>query len=190
VGNGRSRFDFSLDTIPERWLNAARGSGLSMSPSPLRRRPPRTPVPSAYQHVDPVASFLGGLAVTTVTGIAWYVLEADGTVASPWMLIMVGFVIGLGVRFGGGPYDPGIRAAIALGLYTACVAVVSYLLVHHDLRQSFPNITWAIEERTLVRTRLLAADYALATLGGAWVAVQVNYSWSVRRRPASRQGGR
>jgi hypothetical protein len=179
MSDGTHRLDFSLHGTPERWFHAADESG-NAAIAPMVR-PRRHPIPVTGRRTDPFVSLLAGLAMALVAGFAWYLLELDGAVSSPWVVAVTGLLIGGAVRLGGGPFDPAVRGTISLLLFLVTTLVVSFLVVRHQLAQMDPDLPLAFEERMFLRNRILEPGYALATAGGAWLAIQANYLWARRR---------
>lgn len=177
--NGSPRLDFSLQATPQRWFEAADQSGdLAIAPVARRRR---RPLPVTGRHTDPLIALLAGLAMAMVVGMAWFLLETNGTVTSPWVVAVGGALIGLAVRLGGGPFDPAVRAAISLLVFLVTALAVSFLVVRHQLALISPDVPLAFEERMFVRNRVLEPAYALSTAAGAWLSIQANYLWARRR---------
>lgn len=180
----RHRFDFSLRTVPDRWFDASRESGQE-DVAPVLMPRTRVPVPHG-QHADPVVATLGGLAMAVVAGASWFMLEQEGRITTAWVLVLVAALIGLSVRIAGGPYDPGLRATIAVMLYLVTALVVSFLVVRDQLLRADPDLSLSFQEEMFVRNRVLEIDHAAATLVGIWVAVRAACLRSDVQRPGRR----
>lgn len=171
--------DFGLQTVPDRWFDAAAESG-QMDFTPLSRPRPSHPIPSGAR-ADGFAAVLAGMSMCMVAGVCWFLLELEGTMSSPWLVVGLGALVGAAVRLGAGPHDPAMRGMVALILYLVTTVVVSFLIVRYDLRNLDSTLTLAAEERLFLRRRVYEPSYALATAAGAILAVRTNYLWSRRR---------
>jgi hypothetical protein len=178
MADGRNRFDFSLQTVPDRWFDAAEESGQT-DPTPLTRPRPDKAVPHG-QRADPFAAFLAGTAMALAAGTGWFLLEFDGII-SPWSVTVLGILIGTSVRLGAGPYDPAMRATVALVLFAVTAIVVSFLSVRLQLQVTNMDFSFAYEEREWLRRRIYDPAYAGCTALGAVLAARVNYIASNRR---------
>jgi hypothetical protein len=178
MSDGTHRLDFSLQGTPERWFDAAEQSGNeAVAPVAARRR---RPIPVTGRHTDPFVALLAGFAMALVVGLGWFLLELDGTISSPWVVAATGLLIGAAVRLGGGPFDPAVRATISLLVFLVTTLVVSFLVVRYQLAALEPDLPLRFEEHMFIRNRILEPGYALATAGGAWLAIQTNYLWARR----------
>jgi hypothetical protein len=173
-----SSYDFSMETIPDSWVDASVESGQDDT-APLTRRRPRFPVPHAHR-ADSLAALLGGLAMAITVGAAWFALETRNALVSPWLVAAAGLLIGLGVRIAGGPYEPPLRAMIALVLFLVTSFVTSYLIVRHGLRGLHIDLGLPHEEQVFLRRRLLDPEHAVALAAGCWLAIRANYLRSQR----------
>jgi hypothetical protein len=171
--------DFSVPGSPERWLHAAAQSGDGAVAPALRPR--RAPLPVRGHRGDPLGGLLAGIAMAMVVGLSWFLVDTGGATTSPWIATGTGLLIGLAVRLGSGPHDRALRAGISLLLYLVTTLTVSFLAVRHHLAQLDPDLPFGFEERVFVRNRLLDPAHALATAGGAWLAMQASYLRPFRR---------
>lgn len=149
-----------------RWLHTA-------APVGGRRRRPMAP--SISRRADTLGALLAGVAMALTVGVAWFALEMDGTITSPWVVSGAGLLIGIAVRLGGGPFEPAVRAVISLLVFVVTTLAVSFLVVRYQLREMDPDLPLAFEEHVFVRNRVLAPAYAAASAVGAYLTIQLNY---------------
>lgn len=173
MAQAKNKLDFSLETVPERWFEAARESGQTDA-KPLPRARPAKAVPHG-QRADPFAALLAGVAMCLAAGVGWFLLEVEGGVVSPWTPTVMGLLVGASVRLGAGRRDPGVRSIISLALFLITTTVVSFLVVRWQLSEGHLDSSVAFAERAFLRHRVYDATYAGTTSLGALLAIRANY---------------
>ena len=173
MAQAKNKMDFSIETVPQRWFDAAKESGQTDA-KPLSRPRAAKPVPHG-QRVDPFAAVLAGAAMCMAGGVAWFLLEIEAGVISPWTPTVMGMLVGASVRLGAGRRDPGVRAFISVVLFLLTTTVVSFLVVRLQLSRGMLDSSVAFAERAFLRHRVYDATYAGTTTLGALLAMRVNY---------------
>ncbi|MFV0523075.1 MAG: hypothetical protein ACK5RL_01090 [Acidimicrobiales bacterium] len=162
-------YDFSDRTIPQSWHYAAKEAPHADAPAP-KKKDRRRPVP-ARTTADLFSAIVFGGAVSAVTGAGWYLAETVLDVHSPLAPILVGVLIGLGVRFSAGPHDPGARGTLALVFYLLTTSVVVFLLSQGVAQTTSASAGF---ERRLLGTRFGSPVPIFMWVVGAVVSVQIN----------------
>ncbi len=175
----KTRLDFDLKTAPDSWHIAAE-EGPEGDPTPLRRKRYIGTLPVATQ-IDFITSFLAALALSTVFGTLWYLIETKNGSRSPWMAVGLGVVIAIAVRLGGGRDHPDTRAVISVVFYLSTLLVVAYLVErHYNIALWGRHSSLAGSEQALVKYRLTEPVTLAAWCLGLAATVQLSYL--LRRR--------
>lgn len=177
-------FDFSIDTVPVSWRDAEVEAPELDTAAPRSRR--SVSIPSALDRVDIMTSVIAALATSTSCGVAWYLFETRGVSTSPLIALLVGLVIALAVRLGGGQGDPDVRATIAFIFYMATVLMTAYMIERFDYRITYgesPNV--AQTEYWIVRDRISQPLIILGWAGGLVLSTQISYITRKRDRRRS-----
>ncbi len=173
-------FDFSIRSVPDEWKDAAEqapelDAGIMRAKRTVRVRP-------STERVDIMTSVIAALAISGVTGVAWYLFETRGVSDSPLLAILLGLVISIAVRLGGGPGDPDIRATISFIFYLTTVLAVAYMVERYDYQVTYratPNLDQT--EYWIVRDRLKEPTVILGWAAGLVLSTQISYVTRERR---------
>ncbi len=175
----KSSLDFGLRTAPDSW-HAAAEEAPEGDHTPLRHKRYVGSVPVSTQ-VDLITSFLAALAMSSIFGTFWYLLETNDGSRDPWYAIGLGVLIAVAVRLGGGRDHADSRAVVSVLFYLSTIFVVAYLVErHYNVELWGAGSSLAGSEKNLVRYRLTEPE----TLG-AWclgLAASVQVSYLLRRR--------
>lgn len=172
--------NFSLRNVPDTWEEAAL-EGPQGDDAPLRRKRVVGKLPQRYE-MDAMTAFIAGASMTIVAGAAWYFLEIDGAVVSPWLAVMMGMLIAVAVRLGAGQDHPEVRASLSVIFYLVGVFTVAYMIERHQFISLYgPEASIAGGERGLVRDRLTEPLTLAAWACGLVVAAQTSYLFKRRR---------
>ena len=172
-------FDFSTNTVPESWLEAA-SEAPPTEESRLRRHSPLHPIPNG-QPADVFTGLMGGLAVSLISGVAWYLLEVETFLRPAWAPLSLGVLVALAVRLAGGPNDPGMRSTISLVFYLATSSLVFFTAGRHLYAEAYGSTPGLLE----VAQHLFHGRFSDPVAIGAWALaaiLSVQLSWSLRRR--------
>ena len=172
------QLDFSVREMPQAWLDA----------SAEAPQPDETPVvkktrklkSTSHVQMDSVGAVLGAIATSVVGGGAWYYIDTDGVSNSPWLPVILGAVMGLGVRLGGGKPEPSQRASIAVSWYLLTITAVLYALQRTAVLAYLPDAGWSQIERSIIHGYLRDSQNALALMLGGIAAAVINLSSKLR----------
>jgi hypothetical protein len=177
--NTEQDLDFSVDSIPESWHEAA-VEAPKAERRPLRAAGPVELLPTGIS-ADLATASLAGLAMSIVAGYAWYELATAAGLTSPWVAVGLGVVVAVAVRLGGGAHDPQSRAVLSLLLYLATWSIVMFGISRYlfaDLYGSSPSLVEY--EQAFLHSRLAEPPAIVAWVAGAVASVKVSYL--LRRR--------
>jgi hypothetical protein len=165
--------DFSASSAPESWYEAA-----ALAPKgddrPWSRPGPITTMPSGRSIDLPMAA-LTALAMSIVGGCAWYAVDSAGVVTTPWLAVVLGAMIAIGVRLGGGGHDREAGAALAGLFYAVTLLVVNFLAARHSYLDLYgPSSNLVAFEQEVIRSRLTNPWAILAWFSGAAVTVKLS----------------
>ena len=167
-------FDFDIRSAPETWKEAAVDAPEGDA-NPLRRRRVVGDLPIRYE-IDTVTASLSAMIVSIVAGTAWYMVEVENALNSPWVSVVLGALIAVAVRLGAGPHLPEIRATLAVIFYIVTVLAVAYMVERTQFIAIYGNeAAIAGGERGLVRDRLTEPQTVAAWTLGLLTATQVSY---------------
>ena len=165
-------FDFSPRTVPQSWTDAADeapgGDGMPLKKTPQVKTPPiRT-------SLDMFSACVSTVAVSIVTGFAWYVLQLSG-VTTPWIAVALGAAIALALRLGGGRPDSQTRAIMALLFYLATASVVIFLVARHNYAELYGSEPGLLDfEQELLHSRLTEPLAIVAWFTGGFASVWIS----------------
>ena len=167
--NSPDSLDFASQPVPDEWLEAeAEAPQLDSQrrrPREMRRTPP------VATSLDMFAAIVAGAATSIVFGYGWYELQMSGF-TTPWVAVVLGAVIALAIRLGGGREDVQARSMVALLTYIATASVVVFIIARSNyisLYGARPGLTNFEDE--LLHSRLTEPETILAWLLGAAAAV-------------------
>ncbi|MDH3680012.1 MAG: hypothetical protein OEV40_08715 [Acidimicrobiia bacterium] len=173
------RFDFTSETIPSSWHEAATHAPEGTK-TPLRREAPMRAVPTN----DALDLFTAGLSalVTCIIAVSlWYEIDGQTNVSTSWGALALGTAVALAIRFGGGEQDHQVRAVLSLVFYVGALLVALYIIGaanHYELYGSSGDPFDF--ERELLNTRITRPWAVVAWSGGALATVLISYA--LRRR--------
>lgn len=142
-----TNFDFSVRSVPDAWSDAAKEAPQG-TPGPLiDRGVGRHRLPSGIRP-DLITGTLTGLAMTVISGAAWFALDVGGIYRGPWLAVLLGFLIAVSVRLGAGPAGPEQRATVGGVLYLVAVVATTYFIV----RENYANLYRRDPSETQIET--------------------------------------
>lgn len=175
------QFDFSVRELPQAWLDASqeapKGDGRPLS-SKLRKSKKSL---VSERRIDLFGALVGALAISVVTVAAWYGAETGDVWVSPWAPVLVGLVIGVGVRLGAGKPEPSQRASIAVFFYLMAAIAALYLIQRHRALAFLDEAGLDIVEQRIIRGYLRDLANVSGLLLGGIAAAGVNLVTKLRR---------
>ncbi|NNE96396.1 MAG: hypothetical protein HKN24_10245 [Acidimicrobiales bacterium] len=123
-----SNLDFSVRNVPDSWSIAAEDApkppeGPAITRSTVRRMPTGT-------RPDLVTGALSGIAMTVITGAAWYLNSVNAVFTSTPVVfvlsILLGALIAIAIRLGAGPAGPELRVAVGAALYVVAILSIAF----------------------------------------------------------------
>ncbi len=172
--------DFSMQTVPDSWRDAE-GDAPDADATPITKKKTLAVVPDA-DPPDMITGTIAALSMSFVCGAAWYAVETQRVLVTPWLAVFCGLFIGIAVRLGMGARHADVRATLSLIFYVMTIAATSYMIERFDWVQlygSAPNLRQS--ETELVRDRLTEPTTVIAWLIGAVATVQIGYLLRERR---------
>jgi hypothetical protein len=125
--------NYSVRNAPEAWGAAAAAAELiaTEDTSPLRRKRilPRIPI---RDDADLVTSIVGGGILAVIVGWAWFEHETTTLGQSPWIALILGVIVAIGVRLGNGPHHADVRATLSSVIYLLTLLAVAYMVERHS----------------------------------------------------------
>ena len=170
---------FSVRTVPESWVEAQADSGTTdTKPLPAKRAVGMVPIGT---QADVLTGSLAALAVSVVTGIAWFAFESQDVFDSPWLAVIAGVLIAVAVRLGVGADHSDVRATLSLIFYIITLFGVAYFVERYDYVRVYGQAPGFQEAQTeLVRDRLTEPETMIAWAIGVVANLQTGYL--LRRR--------
>ncbi len=168
-----SKTTFSVRDIPESWVDAA-AEGPVGSPGPLveRRRSGRR-LPTGAKP-DLVTGALTGIAMTVISGAAWFTVDLSGTYTGPWLAVLLGVLVAIAVRLGSGPAGPEMRMTVGAALYIAGVLATTAVIV----RTTYTNLYGRAPSAGQIED-IITSDYVTRPLVVlAWVTGLAVMAWT------------
>lgn len=177
----KTEYEFSVKKVPESWREAE-DEAPTGDDTPLKRKRFVASIPD-QNNFDFLSAFVAALAMGGIGSTVWYFLETRDGFSSPWLAPVLGILIAIAVRLGGGKGQPDARAALASVAYSLSLILVMYLVERYYLRQVWGDneIVGGIE-RSLVRRRLSDPSTLLAWAVGFLATILTSYA--TRKRPA------
>lgn len=144
--------DFSASSAPDSWFEAA-----AQAPKGDRRplRQPGMAVLPDGRTADLMTACLAATTVSGLFGVGWYLVDISNVLRSPWPAVLLGVLVALAIRFGGGRYERETRAALAALFYLVGLSTVVLLQARHayvDIYGSASSLS--VFEQELLHTRL------------------------------------
>ncbi len=123
-----SNLQFSVRDIPESWTEAA-AEGPEATPGPLvDRRQSGRRLPSGAKP-DLVTGMLTGIAMTVISGAAWFSINLSGSYRGPWLAVLLGALVAISVRLGAGPAGPEMRLTVGAALYIISLVSTTFVII-------------------------------------------------------------
>jgi len=134
--------DFSMDSIPEEWTKASEDASSSEVPKVKVKpgKPGKQKKMPSRQKTDLFSAGFLGTAVAIASGVGWYFIEVNDPRLFWWGPVIVGLLIGLGVRIAGGSASPGKSFAISTLLLCITIFVVGLAIARSNLNSQFSSV--------------------------------------------------
>lgn len=169
-----NRFDVSMETVPEGWVEAQSASPVGLAAINSLARSPRfatIPTPSESPYVANVTA----LGASFITGTVWYLVALFDVYDGPWIATLAAAIISLAVQLAGGA-DRTYRAALSVTFYLITLLIVLLMITHRQLIDVYGTAGgFRNYEDVLVRTRLQNPVHMLAYGLGALLSVQISF---------------